>query len=60
MCFQAALRNINLKAEMDKDKKQKQFMFGDPADYAKMSEEERQRLTDEMLGKHRAKLNMQG
>lgn len=29
------------------------FAFGDPEDYKKMSKEERQKLTDKMMGKHK-------
>jgi len=35
-----------------KTTKAKSFMFGDPKDYEHLSPEERQRLTEQMMGKH--------
>lgn len=52
--FLAAIHGINLDKEMNKKKKESSFMFGDPKDYAKMSKEEREKKTQEMLGKHKA------
>lgn len=55
--FQAGIHGINLDKEMKKiDKKKKEestFMFGDPKEYEKMSEEERKKKTEEMMGKHK-------
>jgi len=56
--FQAGIHGINLDKEMKKQtkkqKEEKSFMFGDPKDYEKMSEKERKKKTEQMMGKHKA------
>lgn len=56
--FQAAIHGINLDKEMKKQTMKKKegssFMFGDPKEYEKMSEEEKEKKTEEMMGKHKS------
>lgn len=56
--FLAAIHGINLDKEMNKQKKQKKedssFVFGDPKEYEKMTEEEKKNKTEEMMGMHKA------
>ena len=55
--FLAGIRGINLdkeiKKQKDKQVEEKTFMFGDPKEYEKMSDGERKRKTEEMMGKHK-------
>ena len=52
--FQAAIHGAEIKdAPAVVDKKTDSFMFGDPDDYKDMPVEERQKLTDIMMGKHK-------
>ena len=56
--FFAALNGIDLDKELtkvepqqtSKPTKQNNFMFGDPAEYEKMNEKERESLTKKMMG----------
>lgn len=59
MTFDAAMAGINLNKEMKKAEKKEEgrmFQFKDPKEYEKMTEEERKKLTNKMLGQHRAQL----
>ena len=62
--FLAALQGIELDGENNKEgsdsnhvssvKETSQLLFGDPADYEKMSDKKREELTDKMLAKHKS------
>lgn len=55
--FLAGIHGINLDKEMkkqeSKEKTESSFMFGDPKEYEKMSKEEKDKKTKEMMGKHK-------
>ena len=56
--FLAGIHGINLDKEMKKQtsktKEEGSFMFGDPKEYEKMSDEERKKKTNQMMGKHKS------
>ena len=49
--IQAAMRGIDVDKAEKEEKEKKSMLFRDPADYEKMSPEERQEQTDKMMGK---------
>ena len=49
--IQAAMRGIDVDKVAKEEEKKKSMLFRDPADYEHMSPEERQELTDRMMGK---------
>ena len=51
--FQAALRGIKLKDPKAPQKDEVVPMFGDPDSYDELSDEEREELTQDMMGKHK-------
>ena len=51
--IQAAMRGIDVDKAEKEEKEKKAMLFRDPADYEKMSPEERQELTDKMMGKYK-------
>lgn len=56
--FQAAIHGVKLKetgrATSSKDNLKKAVpMFGDPKDYESLTQEEREELTEKMMGKHK-------
>jgi hypothetical protein len=51
--IQAMLRGIDIDKIEREEKEKKAMLFRDPADYEHMSPEERQELTDKMMGKYR-------
>jgi hypothetical protein len=51
--IQAAMRGIDVDGVAEEEEKKKSMLFRDPADYEHMSPEERQELTDKMMGKYR-------
>jgi len=55
--FLAGIHGINLDKEMkkqtNKTKEESSFMFGDPKEYEKMSDEEKKKKTNQMMGKHK-------
>ncbi len=55
--FQAALHGVKLRGvgqPSTKDNLEKAVpMFGDPKDYDSLSQEEREELTEKMMGKHK-------
>ena len=56
MTFEAGLRGIDLKKEMKKSEpegEEKGFTFKSPEEYEKMSKDERDKLTQQMMGKHK-------
>jgi len=52
--FLAGIHGINLDKEMNKNKEESSFMFGDPKDYEKMSDGEKKEKTRQMMGKHKS------
>lgn len=57
--WEALLKGINLDKELKKQDERDKYMFKDPKEYEELSPEERERKTNEMLGKHRSTLNME-
>mgnify|MGYP001082970850 CR=1 FL=1 len=59
MKFQAAIHGVTFNEDPPLVKTKPKanvipgFAFGDPADYEEMPQEERQKLTDKMMGVHR-------
>ena len=51
--FQAALRGVNLKDPKAAQKDEVVPMFGDPDSYNNLSTEERDKLTEDMMAKHK-------
>ena len=49
----AGVHGIDVDKEMKKKKEEDGFMFRDPKDYEHLSKEEKEKLTQEMLGKHK-------
>jgi hypothetical protein len=49
----AKMRGVDVEKEVEESKTKQTFMFQDPKEYEKLPEEERERLTNEMMGKHR-------
>ena len=54
----ARLRGVDVDKEVKKAKAKKTGTFQDPKEYEKMPAEERRKLTDQMLGKHKRDLFM--
>jgi KaiC/GvpD/RAD55 family RecA-like ATPase len=51
--IQAAMRGIDVDKAEKEEKEKKAMLVRDPKDYEHMSPEERQELTDKMMGKYR-------
>ena len=49
----AKLKGVDVEKEIEKAEKEKAFKFQDPKEYEKMPIDERRKLTDQMLGKHK-------
>jgi len=54
----AKLKGVDVEKEVKKADQKKRATFQDPKEYEKMPMEERKKLTDEMLGKHKKNLFM--
>lgn len=57
--FQAGLQGVDLDKELGKapstrSSKESQFLFRDPKDYEHLSQEEREELTQKMMGMHKS------
>ena len=56
--WQALLRGVNLDKELKKEKTETSYMFDNPENYEKLSDEEKKRRTEEMMKQHRSSLFM--
>jgi hypothetical protein len=54
----AKLKGVDVEKEIKKAKEKKAATFQDPKEYEKMPIDERRKLTDKMLGKHKKNLFM--
>lgn len=55
MKFDAAIHGVDIgKKKSSVTTEQHNFKFGDPEDYKKLSKKQREKLTQEMMGKHKA------
>ena len=54
----ARLRGVDVEKEVKKAAQKKTTMFQDPKEYEKLPTEERKRMTDQMLGKHKKDVYM--
>ena len=52
------MKGVDVEKEVKKADQKKRATFQDPKEYEKMPMEERKKLTDEMLGKHKKNLFM--
>lgn len=60
MKWEAGLRGVNLDKKIKEKEKEKGVLFRDPADYERMTEEERQETTKKMMEGHKMMFNMPG
>jgi len=51
--IQAALAGVDVEKEEGKKREENSFTFRDPDEYNHLTEEEKKRLTEKMMGKHR-------
>jgi hypothetical protein len=56
--LEAKLRGVDIEGEVEKKEEKQTFMFKDPKEYEKMPKEERERLTNEMLGRHKGQFKL--
>ena len=47
------MKGVDVEKEVKKAQEKKSFTFQDPKEYEKMPIDERRKLTDQMLGKHK-------
>lgn len=58
MKFFAKLQGVDIDAEIKKKEERDKTLFKDPKDYEKLSKEQREELTKQMIGRHKAKLSL--